>query len=122
MKKITLHITFMLTMLLALTLNSEAQNTSGTEFWLTFGRNSNHIAHDEVDLQVRIVSGDESVKGTIHFTKLGTSIPFEIGELQVYTYIHHQNPFILGQYVHISHWQIMLDTCSKQTSKSVMIM
>ena len=63
----------------------QAQNTSGTDFWLTFGSNLNNPSSN-VDLQIRIVSGEKATSGTINFTNLGTSVPFNIGAYQVHTY------------------------------------
>jgi hypothetical protein len=62
-----------------------AQNIEGTEFWLTFGANR-QLLSDDVDLQIRIVSGNEFTTGIIHFTNLGHSVPFNIAALQVRTY------------------------------------
>ena len=63
----------------------QAQNTSGTDFWLTFGKNSTCF-YTEVDLQIRIVGGDLPTTGTIAFTELGTSIPFNLLPQEVFTY------------------------------------
>ena len=60
-----------------------SQTTSGTDFWLTFGRN---WAVYPGDLQIRIVGGDEATTGTIEFTELGTSVPFSLSPYEVYTY------------------------------------
>jgi len=37
-------------------------------------------------MQIHIVSGEKSVTGTIHFNSLGTSVPFNIGVNEVFTY------------------------------------
>ena len=63
-----------------------AQDTKGTDFWLTFGRNSNKI-YNEVDLQIRIVGGDVKTHVILEFT--GLSAPndeFDVSPQQVYTY------------------------------------
>ena len=69
---------------------TQAQNTGGTEFWLTFGKNSTHSNSDTLDLQVRIVGGTHPTTGVIHFTNLGTStdasVEFNIAAQQVFTY------------------------------------
>ena len=73
-------------------LSAYAQNMLGTEFWLTFGQNVNittpnsSFFDENIDLQVRIVGGASPTTGSIHFTRLGTSINFNIAPEQVYTY------------------------------------
>jgi hypothetical protein len=59
-----------------------AQNTAGTDFWLTFGENNSTPSV----LQIRVVGGDNPTLGTIYFTNLGTSINFYVPAQQVYTY------------------------------------
>jgi len=59
-----------------------AQSTEETEFWMTFGENNT----DSPVLQIRIVGGVNPTSGTIHFTKLNTSVNFNVPALQVYTY------------------------------------
>jgi len=44
-----------------------AQNTEGTEFWLTFGEN-NTIIFSQIELKIRIVSTEMPAKGKIVFT------------------------------------------------------
>jgi hypothetical protein len=63
----------------------QAQNTEGTEFWLTFGANG-HVTFNQVDLQIHIVCGSEPTTGTIYFTYLGNSIPFSIAANEVFKY------------------------------------
>jgi hypothetical protein len=63
----------------------QAQTTDGKDFWLTFGRNYT-LTPDAVDMQIRIVSGNQPVEGTIHFTGVKTTIPFSIPAQQVFTY------------------------------------
>ena len=74
----------MATILIAVSL--QAQSTQGEEFWVTFGRNRNHTP-DQVDLQIRIVSGGQSTKGNIYFTNLKTSIEFNIAAHQIFTHV-----------------------------------
>jgi len=64
----------------------EAQNTTGKEFYLTFGSNWGHTTPSELSLYIRIVNGNNHTKGTIYFTNLGTSEPFTILAHQVFTY------------------------------------
>ena len=63
----------------------KAQTTEGTEFWLTFGKNEGAYGTSS-DLYIKIVSGSEPTTGEIHFTNLGTSVPFSIPAQQVFTY------------------------------------
>jgi hypothetical protein len=61
--------------------------TSGTDFWLTYGKNWRTSQDDgELELQIRIVSRDQPTSGIIYFTELGTSVPFNIPAQQVFTY------------------------------------
>lgn len=62
----------------------QAQTTEGTEFWLTFGKSTEN--YSSLNFQIRIVCGNQSTNGTLHFTHLGTSVNFNIGAQQVYTY------------------------------------
>jgi len=63
----------------------QAQTTAGTEFWVTFGSNFD-LSHNQVELQIRIVSQDFPTSGNIYFTNLGTSISFSMKSREVYTY------------------------------------
>ena len=50
-----------------------AQNTDGTDFWLTFGDNTNQAYNSSgLSLQIRIVSRDMPTKVTIRFTENGS--------------------------------------------------
>ena len=62
-----------------------AQSTGGKEFWLTFGQNGSG-SYLVVNLQIRIVSGNDPTAGTIYFTNLGTEVHFNIGAHEVFTY------------------------------------
>ena len=66
-------------------LSIQAQNTEGTEFWLTFGDNFT-APFSTVNLQIRIVTKNHQTTGKIHFTNLGTFEEFIIPANQVYTY------------------------------------
>jgi len=73
-------------LLLDLTIfQSQAQNTTGKEFWLTFGDNTQNN-YTQVDLQIRIVSGEKPTSITIHFTNLNSFITHNMGAYEVWTY------------------------------------
>ena len=75
--------TFLLSLLSVFSL--QAQNTEGTDFWLTFGKNySCEPTHSYLELQIRIVCGSKQTDGIIYFTHLGTFIPFSITPFGVY--------------------------------------
>ena len=59
----------------------------GTDFWLTFGRNGGAYFNLDFELQIRIVTDSHEVTGAIHFTALGTSIPFTTGVNNVFTHV-----------------------------------
>ncbi|MCL2511817.1 MAG: IgGFc-binding protein, partial [Bacteroidales bacterium] len=63
-----------------------AQTTEGTEFWVTAGTSSPPPFTDR-NFQIRIVSGSTPTDGTIYFTNLDESIPFDLGAHEVYTYV-----------------------------------
>ena len=63
----------------------KAQDTSGTDFWVTFGYNPQG-GKSEPALQIRIVSGDNPTTGNIYFTHLGTSLSINIPPQDVMTY------------------------------------
>ena len=63
----------------------QAQTSTEKDFWITFGQND-ILSYTAVNMQIRIVSGDKSATGTIHFTNLGTSVSFNIGANEVFTY------------------------------------
>ena len=76
-------ITFLI--LLQSTFLLQAQNTEGTEFWLSFGDNFT-VSYSVVNLQIRIVTKNHQTTGKIHYTNLGTYEEFVIPANQVYTY------------------------------------
>jgi len=47
----------------------QAQNTEGTDFWLTFGRIFNYGSSSSTyhELQIRIVGGSKQTNGKIYF-------------------------------------------------------
>ena len=63
----------------------QAQNTNEKDFWLTFGSYT-PLSYIALEIQIRIVSGEKETIGTIHFTNLGTSVPFNMGVNEVFTY------------------------------------
>ena len=64
---------------------ARAQDTSGKEFWVTFGQN--YVAPISIcNFQIRIVSSNATTSGTIYFTHLDESVPFNMGADEVYTY------------------------------------
>ena len=66
---------------------NQAQTIEGMDFWLTFGKNA--WWHDNtysLNLQIRIVGSNQPASGVIHFTHLGTSVPFNISPHQVFVY------------------------------------
>ena len=62
----------------------KAQDTKGTDFWLTFGQNSIRT-YAQVDLQIRIVGYDVETNGTLYFTNLPNSIDFHVFPREVKT-------------------------------------
>ena len=89
MKNITIFISVLF---LLCKFSLHAQNTTqGTDFWLTFGENSDpalgwDTTVTNIDMRIHIVNGNKATTGTIYFTKLGISVPFSIAAGQVYTY------------------------------------
>jgi hypothetical protein len=65
--------------------SGKAQDTKGTNFWLTFGKNSSRT-YSEVDLQIRIVGGGVDTNVTIEFTESGEQMNFPVLSQQVWTY------------------------------------
>ena len=60
-----------------------SQNTEGTEFWLTFGRN---LLESTTSLQIRIVGGAQTTTGTIYFTNIDTTIDFTLQPYEIFDY------------------------------------
>jgi len=79
------HPLYILIMFFSYIFSVNAQNDEFTEFWLSFGKNY-YISYTNVNLQIRIVSGNENAIGNIYFTNLGTSVPFDIPAQQVFTH------------------------------------
>jgi len=82
---------FFIAILLFLSSPLHAQNTTeGTEFWVTFGQVAGIVISpltiNSFDFHIRVVGGCDSTSGTIYFTNLGTSIPFEIAPYEIYGY------------------------------------
>ena len=81
------RVLFIVLVAFCLVFPTRAQNTSGTDFWLTFGRVG---AFDDISLlnfRIRIVGGDKPTWVRIDFTHLGTFDVFNINAYQVYDYI-----------------------------------
>ncbi len=68
-----------------------AQDTSGKQFWLTFGKNSGANSVTDIDLQIRIVGGDKDAIVTLDFIALNSEITFSVAAGQVYTYDFNEN-------------------------------
>jgi len=64
----------------------QAQNTEGTDFWLTFGKVAGFTGSTPIhELQIRVVGGSKQTDGKIYFTNLGgLYIPFSINPYEVY--------------------------------------
>ena len=86
-KSLFFLVSIIITSLLFLTAFSLHAQKKETEFWLVFGHNYNS-PYTNVDLQIRIVSGDKPTTGTIYFTELGleASVPFSMSADTVFTY------------------------------------
>jgi len=65
-----------------------AQDTSGTEFWVTFGKNNDApYVLPNLNLQIRIASGNALTTGTIYFTHLNDAVSFSMSAHEIYSYI-----------------------------------
>ena len=82
--KIRVKIITVLLLLHAFSVHAQI-DTKGTDFWLTFGCIVN-ATYSQVNLQIRIVGGDQAATGVIYFTQLNTTQTFSIAAGQVYTY------------------------------------
>ena len=70
-------------------LSLKAQTTEGEEFWLTFGKAQNLIippAIASLDMQIRMVAGNQPATATIYFTNINESVEITINAYEVYTY------------------------------------
>jgi hypothetical protein len=66
---------------------TRAQNTEGTEFWLTFGQLANlPQPYFNTNIEIRIVGSDQPTSGRIYFTNLGTFENFSINANEVFTH------------------------------------
>jgi len=61
------------------------QNTAGTDFWVTFGKNRTYN-YSSICLQISIISGDYPCSGTLYFTDIGKRVNFNIAARQKYNY------------------------------------
>jgi len=66
---------------------TRAQNTAGTDFWLTFGRVLSFDDISPLNFRIRIVGEYEPTWVRIDFTHLGTFDVFNINAHQVYDYV-----------------------------------
>ncbi|MCL2400826.1 MAG: IgGFc-binding protein [Defluviitaleaceae bacterium] len=57
-------------------------DTRGTDFWIAFGDNA-----ASTSMQIRIAGAGQAANGHIHFTALGTSVPFSVPAHGVFTYV-----------------------------------
>ena len=64
----------------------KSQTTSGTEFWLTFGRVTSGNMPSNLDIQIRIATNNLPASVTIYFTHLDVSETFTIPAYEVFTY------------------------------------
>jgi len=78
---------FIILVAICLVFQTRAQNTSGTDFWLTFGRVMNGDNANLFDFRIRIVGGNEPTWVRIDFTHLGTFDIININAHQVSDYI-----------------------------------
>ena len=83
--KILLRLLLAVTLLFQSVLSIQAQNTGGTEFWVTFGQDRNQ-AISTCEFQIRIIAGNKATTGTIYFTNLNEPVPFSINAYGVYNY------------------------------------
>jgi hypothetical protein len=78
---------FTIVLLLFCIFSLQAQNTSGKEFWVTFGKNADTPStQPNLCLQIRIVSNHTPTTVTIYFTALKESVSFSMGAYEVYDY------------------------------------
>jgi len=87
MKK-SFYVLLIATLSLLCVSSAQGQNTEGTEFWLTFGKNGNvNMPSTYMIFQIRIVGGSLATTGTIYFTSLDEYIDFDIEPYGVYNYV-----------------------------------
>jgi len=65
--------------------SAQAQESKGTDFWLSFGRNFDQLTPEKVMLQIRIAA-DSDAKGTIKYTETGLTIKFSVDAGTVFTH------------------------------------
>ena len=66
-------------------LQAQDFGSRGTDFWVTFGSNLNK-GTTSLELQLRIVGGEQDAKGTFYFTELGLPVPFSVAAGKVHTF------------------------------------
>jgi len=87
-KNLLKKLLFTIALCTPLLLNAQA-DTRGMDFWFTFGSNAGQPLFggwNDVSLQIRIVGSGQATTGNIHFTELGTSVPFSVTANGVFTY------------------------------------
>ena len=89
-----------------------AQNTAGTDFWITFGRIMTFDNPSLLSFEIRIVGGNEPTWVRIDFTNLQTHIDFNINSYQVYNYIldNTQNNAVYNISMGITDYSIRITT------------
>ena len=66
-------------------LHAQRTDTQGTDFWLAFGTNTiNFVAN--IDMQIRIVGGEQDAKVTIHYTELDSFVYLSVAAHSVLPY------------------------------------
>jgi hypothetical protein len=65
-------------------LHAQTISTQGTDFWVSFGNNSNY-PHGDIELQIRVVASDAATV-TFTYTESGTTNTVSIASGGVYTY------------------------------------
>jgi len=90
MKRQNLFKTLLLAVVFTIpSLLSAQVDSRGTDFWVTFGSNNGRsigTGNMQVNLQIRIVGAGQAATGHIHFTELGTSIPFSVTANGIFTH------------------------------------
>ena len=61
------------------------KDTKGTDFWLTFGKQC-CVLDKTLNLQIRIVAGNQAAAGIIYFTHLNDTVFFSVAAWGIFTY------------------------------------
>jgi len=73
-----------ISLLISILSSLQAQDTKGTDFWVTFGKSIASMPHE---FMIRIVSDNVSTTGIIYFTNLKTFVPFSLAPYGIYTHV-----------------------------------